>query len=73
LVQARSWAAEIDAEIVTRAGIARREGLSRARVTQLLGLLELGAADIRALEAGVITTNEALRRARARRTEPSAP
>lgn len=35
------WAAEIDAGMATRASIARREGLSRARVTQLMRLLGL--------------------------------
>ncbi|MFH1468344.1 MAG: recombinase family protein [Pseudomonadota bacterium] len=36
-----TWQAEIDAGDMTRAGIARREGLSRARVTQLMKLLDL--------------------------------
>lgn len=35
------WAAEIDTGVATRASIARREGLSRARVTQLMRLLGL--------------------------------
>ena len=40
LRRVRKWQAEIDAG-ATRAQIARREGLSRARVTQLMRLLEL--------------------------------
>jgi ParB-like chromosome segregation protein Spo0J len=38
---AMAWAAEIGAGVATRASIARREGLSRARVTQLMRLLGL--------------------------------
>ena len=40
LQQAREWQRQIDAgEISSRAAIARREGLSRARVTQLMNVL----------------------------------
>lgn len=40
-----TWAAEIEAGEVTQADIARREGMSRARVTQLLSMLDLGAEE----------------------------
>ena len=36
-----AWQAEIDARGVRRADIARRERITRARVTQILSLLEL--------------------------------
>jgi hypothetical protein len=40
LERAREWKRQLDAgEISSRAAIARREGLSRARVTQLMNLL----------------------------------
>ena len=38
---ATQWAAEIEAGEVTQADIARREGVTRARVTQVLSLLDL--------------------------------
>jgi len=38
---AHQWRAEIEANGITRADIARREGLSRARVTQAMALLDL--------------------------------
>ena len=43
LKRAERWAAEI-AGGATRADIARREGITRARVTQLMKLLDLPAA-----------------------------
>lgn len=42
LAKVLRWAEEIDAGLATRADIARREGVSRARVTQLMKLLDLG-------------------------------
>jgi len=44
---AQGWQAEIEAGGITRADIARREGLSRARVTQVMALLGL-PADVQA-------------------------
>jgi len=41
LLKAMRWAKEIDAGKVSRADIARREGYTRARVTQILKLLDL--------------------------------
>lgn len=38
---ALGWQAEIETGGITRADIARREGLSRARVTQVMALLDL--------------------------------
>ena len=36
-----AWQVEIEAGEVTRADIARREGLTRARVTQVMSLVKL--------------------------------
>ena len=47
-----TWAAEIEAGQVSQADIARREGLSRARVTQLLSMLDLGPEQQEALLRG---------------------
>ena len=41
LLLARAWEVEIEAGVVNRAGVARREGVSRARVTQVMSLLDL--------------------------------
>lgn len=41
LKTAMSWQAEIEATGIRRADIARREGLTRARVTQVMSLLKL--------------------------------
>ena len=41
LRRAMGWAEEIETARVTRADIARREGISRARVTQIMSLLSL--------------------------------
>lgn len=41
LCLAQTWQAEIEAGGITKADIARREGLSRARVTQVMALLDL--------------------------------
>ena len=45
LRQAIAWRALLKAgEVATQAALARREGLTRARVTQILGLLRLAPA-----------------------------
>ena len=45
---AQSWRRELDHDVrLTKAGIAAREGISRARVTQVMNLLQL-PAEIRA-------------------------
>ena len=41
LQRVQAWQDEIDANGITRANIARREGLTRARVTQLMRLLDV--------------------------------
>ena len=41
LRKAMAWQAEIETGEINRAGIARREGYTRARVTQVMGLLDL--------------------------------
>ena len=41
LQRVQAWQEEIDANGITRADIARREGLTRARVTQLMRLLDV--------------------------------
>lgn len=41
---AQAWADELEAGGITQADIARREGVSRARVTQMLALLDLDEA-----------------------------
>ena len=41
LQNALSWQKLIEQQRISRAEISRREGLSRARVTQLMGLLKL--------------------------------
>ncbi len=41
LRKAMAWQAEIEAGDINRAGIARREGYTRARVTQVTSLLGL--------------------------------
>ena len=41
LQEALGWRKQIEQESISRAEISRREGLSRARVTQLMGLLML--------------------------------
>ena len=48
---ARRWGEEITRDIkLTKAGIAKREGLSRARVTQIMNLLQLPDPILRTLE-----------------------
>lgn len=48
---ARRWGEEITRDIkLTKAGIAEREGLSRARVTQIMNLLQLPDPILRTLE-----------------------
>lgn len=44
LLQAMRWQREIETGNATRAGIARREGYTRARVTQIMKPLRLGEA-----------------------------
>lgn len=58
-----AWADEIAGGSVTRADIARREGVSRARVTQLMRLLRLRETDRVAILRGdrVCSVREALR------------
>lgn len=52
LKRALAWQRELDAgEVASRAALARREGLSRARVTQVMKLLEL-ATPIQAVVLG---------------------
>lgn len=54
LRMALAWSAELESGNVTRADIARREGVSRARVTQILRLLGLPDKLQRELLAGTI-------------------
>ena len=61
LRRAEEWAAEIDAG-ATRASIARREGLTRARITQLMKLLALPSR-VRAELAGDTGAQWSIRRA----------
>ena len=57
LKKARKWRALIDSgRVESRAGIAREEGVSRARVTQVLGLLNL-APEIREHVLSMPSTN----------------
>jgi len=41
LRKAMAWQTEIEAGTINRAGIARRERITRARVTQIMSLLDL--------------------------------
>ena len=50
-----AWQAEIDAGNVNRAAIARREGISRARGTQVMKLLHLGHDQQQAILDGTVT------------------
>jgi hypothetical protein len=52
LVKAMQWADEIESGLMTRAEIADREGVSRARVTQIMRLLQLGQDERDALLSG---------------------
>lgn len=64
LAKVLKWAEEIDAGVVARADIARREGISRARVTQLMKLLDLGNDVREAIQAGemICSVREAIAR-----------
>lgn len=61
------------ADYGNRADIAREEGLSRARVTQLFGLLELDAETRNGILLGVVNMSirEALRSGEAARESPA--
>ena len=52
LERAQLWQSLIDSQGMSRADIARREGISRARVTQIMSLLTLPAAVIEAIKSG---------------------
>lgn len=54
LALARAWRTEIDESGINKAEIARREGFSRARVTQVMRLLDLPPDVQQALVAGEI-------------------
>ena len=68
LRKAMAWQREMEDQGIRRADIARREGLTRARITQILGLLKL-PDDVKALliaghdEVAGMSIREALRRA----------
>jgi hypothetical protein len=52
MFQAREWQEALDrGEVSSRAELARRLGVSRARVTQVLGLLRLPPKVLRKIEA----------------------
>ena len=57
LQKARRWQAQIDGRGLRRADIARAEGITRARVTQVMRLLDL-PADLQ----GDLTTNKSYTR-----------
>jgi hypothetical protein len=63
------WQKRLDSGEVNRADLAREAGLTRARVTQLLALIDLPPRERAALRGGDVdvSVNEALRRAGARR------
>lgn len=68
LRRALEWQAEIGGGDISRADIARREGVTRARVTQVLKLLDLDADVQEALLDGEVvwSINRALREVGAR-------
>ena len=65
-----AWQADIEAGAINRAGVARRERVTRARVTQVMALLDL-PEDVKVKlleddeEAKGMSIREALRTARA--------
>jgi hypothetical protein len=68
LRQALEWQAEVEAGDINKAGIAKREGVTRARVTQIMKLLNLDEEVQEALLDGEVvwSINQALREAGAR-------
>ena len=57
LRMALSWSAELESGGISRAEIARREGISRARVTQILRLAALPEERQRELLAGTVVSS----------------
>jgi ParB-like chromosome segregation protein Spo0J len=62
LKTAMAWNMEIESKGISRADIARRERLTRARITQVMSLLELPEA-IRAMLLGGAAEDWSVRRA----------